>query len=304
MALRLIVNGKKAGDLALRQAIERFRNERDLEVRATFEGGDIKRFIKEASQEGCERIIIAGGDGSINEAVNGLMALEKQARVEMAILPMGTANDFASAATISPDYNEALRLAAEGTAYNVDLVAVADQYFINVASAGFGAKVTANTPVALKNLLGGGAYTLSGLVQALSFAPYRGSFELPDTNKGDLDVIAAAVCNGRQAGGGQALCESAVINDGLFDVVAFRQFDMVDVPAVISELTSIEKEQGLWVQRYRVPWLKWHADEPMPLNLDGEPLESKELHFQIQAKAVSVVLPKDCPLIGESDASS
>ena len=71
------------------------------------------------------------------------------------------------------------------------------------------------------------------------FVPYSGELTLPDGERTSGDIIAAAVCNGRQAGGGQPLAPHAYINDGLVDLVAFTSFAISDVPAVIEELKAI-----------------------------------------------------------------
>ncbi|MDQ9090066.1 lipid kinase YegS [Pseudoalteromonas haloplanktis] len=300
MSLRLILNGKKAGEESLRSAISQFRRSHPLQVRCTFEGGDINRLINEAINEQCTRLVIGGGDGTVNEAINALMKLPFEQRPELSILPLGTANDFATAAGISTVPLKALQLAQQGTAYLVDTVKVDNHAFINVASAGFGAQVTATTPVQLKNLLGGGAYTLAGLVQALSFKPYGGSVELPGVEKEQFKIIAAAVCNAKQAGGGQILAPDALIDDGLLDVVAFTEFDFSDVAQVITELTNNVKNQGRWVKRFQVPWLKWHTDESMPLNLDGEPITERLCEFIVKAKSVRLVLPEHCSLVSHN----
>lgn len=297
MSLRLILNGKKAGNEQLREAVSKFRQTTPLEVRVTYEGGDVERLINEANKEGVKRVIVAGGDGTVNEAVNALMKIEHSQRPALAILPMGTANDFACSANIPAEYLSALTLAFEGHTQEVDVVEVDKRFFINVASAGFGAKITATTPPALKNLLGGGAYTLAGLVQALSFVPYSGQLSLPDGQHSSGEIIAAAVCNGRQAGGGQLLAPDAYINDGMVDLVAFTSFAISDVPAVIEELSNYPNSSQKWVKRYQVPWLEWQTQTKMPINLDGEPITSKQQTFKVCANAVNLVLPTDCPLI-------
>ena len=297
MDLRLIINGKKAADEQLRDAIGQFRTRQPLAVRVTYEGGDIERFINEAVTEGVKRVVVAGGDGTVNEAVNALMKLEKSQRLELAILPMGTANDFATAANIPHGYLPALKLAAQGKSHAIDTVEVDKRYFVNVASAGFGAKITATTPPALKNLLGGGAYTLAGLVQALSFVPYSGELTLPDGERTSGDIIAAAVCNGRQAGGGQLLAPHAYINDGLVDLVAFTSFAISDVPAVIEELSNYPNSSQQWVKRFQVPWLEWQTQTEMPINLDGEPISSKQQRFEVHAGALNMVLPDACSML-------
>ena len=124
---------------------------------------------------------------------------------------------------ISADPLAALNLALSGQAYAVDAVQANEFRFINVASGGFGAQVTSNTPVALKNFLGGGAYTLSGMAQALNFIPYQGEIRIHGESSQN-EVIVGAVCNGRQAGGGQQLAPNALIDDGLLDIVALHTF--------------------------------------------------------------------------------
>ncbi|NRB42632.1 MAG: lipid kinase YegS, partial [Pseudomonadales bacterium] len=204
MAYRLILNGKKAELTSIREAIDQARTHSHIEVRVTWEAGDMSRLVNEACKDGCRRLIIGGGDGSLKQAVDALMQQPADVRPELAMLPLGTANDFATACTIPAEPVAALTLAQSGQAYAVDCVQANDEYFINVASGGFGAQVTNNTPVQLKNFLGGGAYTLSGLTQSLNFSPYQGKLHLPDMSV-QAEVIVAAVCNGRQAGGGQQL---------------------------------------------------------------------------------------------------
>ncbi len=123
----LILNGKKAGRPEIRQAVNTLRDaEHQLDVRVTWEAGDIHRYIDEACR-------------------------------------------------IPSDPLESLRLALTGESRSIDAVQANEQFFLNVASVGFGAAVTANTPVELKNFLGGGAYTIAGLIQALKFDSFLGS---------------------------------------------------------------------------------------------------------------------------------
>ena len=210
MDIRVIINGKKAGLEPVRSAIFKARESGKVEVRATWEGGDVERLVHEAVHAGCQRLVAAGGDGTVKEVADAMLHLSADERPELAVMPLGTANDFATACTIPADHLPALHLAQAGKVQNVDAVKANEHYFMNVASGGFGAQVTANTPVALKNFLGGGAYTLSGLVQAVNFAPYQGEMHLPDESVRS-DVIVGAVCNGRQAGGGQQLAPQAFV---------------------------------------------------------------------------------------------
>jgi lipid kinase YegS len=209
-------------------------------------------------------------------------------------MPLGTANDFATACTIPVDPLLALQLAQSGEAQTVDAVKANEHHFMNVASGGFGAQVTANTPVVMKNFLGGGAYTLSGLVQAVNFSPYHGELRTPDQSIENA-VIVGAVCNGRQAGGGQKLAPQALIDDGLLDLVALCHFPTEALSQVIEELITSEVN-GEFVKRFRAPWAEWESDIEMPVNLDGEPINSKSIRFEVVPGSIKLVLPENCPM--------
>jgi len=294
MDIRILLNGKKAGLEPVRSAIFKSRESGKVEVRATWEGGDVERLVHEAVHDGCQRVVAAGGDGTVKEVADAILHLSADERPELAVMPLGTANDFATACTIPADHLSALQLAQSGTAQNVDAVKANEHHFMNVASGGFGAQVTANTPVALKNFLGGGAYTLSGLVQAVNFAPYHGEIRLPDKSLSNA-VIVGAVCNGRQAGGGQQLAPQALIDDGMLDVVALNHFPADALSQVIDELMTPEAN-GEYVKRFRVPWVEWESDIEMPINLDGEPISSKKIRFEVKPAAIKLVLPENCPM--------
>lgn len=294
MNIRIILNGKKAGLEPVRSAIFKARETGKVEVRATWEGGDVERLVHEAVHDGCQRVVAAGGDGTVKEVVDAILHLSADERPELAVMPLGTANDFATACTIPADLLSALQLAQSGNIQNVDAVKANEHHFMNIASGGFGAQVTANTPVALKNFLGGGAYTLSGLVQAVNFSPYHGEIRLPDHSLSNA-VIVGAVCNGRQAGGGQQLAPQALIDDGLLDLVALNNFPPEALSQVVEELLAPDIS-GEFVQRFRAPWAEWESDVEMPINLDGEPISSKKIRFEVVPGAIKLVLPENCPM--------
>jgi len=298
VGIRLILNGKKAGRPDIREAVSRLRSEgHELEVRVTWEFGDGQRLVAEASRDGIERVVAGGGDGSVSEIANGLMQLPEGRRPAMGILPLGTANDFATACGVPADPRAALELALEGEEVPVDLARANDHYFVNIASAGFGAAITAETPVELKNFLGGGAYTIMGLLKALNFRPYEGSFRTPD---GEMEgsVIVGAICNGRQAGGGQVLAPEARIDDGLLDIVLLKPFPIADVAVVAKEIEEPTPD-GRYVSCFQAPWIETAAKGPMPVNLDGEPISEKRIRFETVPRAIRMVLPDDCPCVGD-----
>ena len=297
--IRIVLNGKKADDEMIRDAVMTLRSEGErVEVRVTWEKGDAERFAIEAALEGVVRLVVAGGDGSINEVINGLMKFSKEKRPALAILPLGTANDFATACEIPFSPLEALRLAVEGSVHPVDIVRANERYFINVASSGFGAQVVADTPTSLKNFLGGGAYTLSAVIKALNFTAHNGRLVAEDLEI-EGKSIAGLVCNGRQAGGGQILAPYAYIDDGLLDIVVILEFPMIDLGQVIAEIRDFE-HSGTYVKRYQKSWVESIPYQKRWVNLDGEPYEADTIRFEVLHHEIGLILPKGCPTLRHS----
>ena len=297
--VRLILNGKKAADERMRSAVNTLRSEGvKLEVRVTWEKGDASTFVQEAAKVGVVRVVVAGGDGSINEAINGLMALPKEERPLVGIVPFGTANDLATAAQIPTEPLEALRLAVEGRATEVDVVRANERYFINVASGGFGAQIVADTPTALKHFLGGGAYTLSAVLKALNYTPHKGRLISEGVDL-EEESLATLVCNGRQAGGGQLLAPHAYIDDGLLDIVVIKTFPLSDLAEVIAQFKDPSRK-GDYVQRFQAKWVESIPYQDRLVNLDGEPYATGTIRYEICEKEVVLVLPKHSPLLKDS----
>ncbi|UPR54691.1 lipid kinase YegS [Vibrio cyclitrophicus] len=295
-SIRAILNGKKANIPELRQVIFAARdNDIDLQVRVTWESSDMFRLVSEAICDGVKRLIVAGGDGTVNEAVNALNQFRASERPQLAIIPMGTANDFATAIGIPSDIAQAFTLALEGNAFAVDSVRANDRYFMNVAAAGFGAEVTAETPVELKDFLGGGAYTLTGVVKALGFKPYSGTLTI---DKGSFtgEILVGAFCNGRLAGGGQELAPNALIDDGLMDLTLIKAFVASDLQKVIEELKH-PIDDGKYIVHTQARWLEIDFPQPLPINLDGEPYRSNQIRLEVMPSSICLVLPDSCPCL-------
>src|SRR5436190_11866614 len=161
--VRLIVNGKVAGNEALRIAVVGQREVgHRMDVRVTWEKGDARRCASEAGE--MDLLIAAGGDGTLNEVVHGLMDLPRKARPVFGVVPLGTANDFATGCGIPRDPETALALCLEGEAVSIDVGKANEHWFVNAASVGFGAEITATTSHELKRLLGPAAYTVMGAI--------------------------------------------------------------------------------------------------------------------------------------------
>ena len=164
-SLELVLNGKSAANENVRKAVYQLRSEgTPVSVHVTWEAGDAARIASSFSGNSDAIVVAGGGDGTVNEVLNGLFSSDK-CLCAMAILPLGTANDLASSAGIPlGDPYLALQLAAQTSPHAVDVGVMNNRYFLKVASGGFGAEVTSQTPTALKNVLGGSAYALEAML--------------------------------------------------------------------------------------------------------------------------------------------
>jgi lipid kinase YegS len=295
--IRIILNGKGAANPQVRAAINRIRDEgQPLEVRCTWEGGDAARFAQKALSDGVDVLVAGGGDGTVNEVVNGILSADRASKMALSILPLGTANDFARGCGVPLEPFEALKLATEGEPVHIDIPSANGEYFANVASGGFGAEITVGTHPQLKKAIGGGAYALTGIVTAAKMEPYAGRFVSADEAAEDA-FIAMAVGNARQAGGGFQVTPNAFLDDGLMDVMAITDFQTRDLGLVIQESQDFTNTENRFVHYRQLPAFEIEVPGKMPINLDGEPHRWEHIKFEILPKCLPVVLPDGCPLI-------
>ena len=296
--IRILLNGKSSASVELRETVFALRKQGyTIDVRVTWEQGDIDRFVIEACQDGIERLVAAGGDGTIHEVTNALMKLsDPDKRPALAIIPLGTANDFANSCQIPLTINEALLFAVTGKAFPVDVIQLNEHYFLNMASSGFGAEVTAATPADLKRILGGAAYSLMGVIMALNLKPHDAELTLPGDIKHQGSVLMAAIGNGRQAGGAKQLTPKAYINDGLMDILFIRHFPINQFGLVLQELTELPQD-GQYVSYIQTPWAEFTHPKAINVNLDGEPYTFKDGRIEVKHQALNVILAEDCPVL-------
>ena len=300
---RLILNGKSAGDDAVREAVSALRDSGvRLDVRVTWEGGDAERYVAEAIADGVDTVIAGGGDGTLSEVATTLAHRDESAEAlpALALLPLGTANDFASACGIPADPEAALRLVRDGAAVPMDLLKLdangQAHWAANLASGGFGTEVTTETHEGLKKLLGGLAYVVTGLTKLGRIEPQRARLRGPGF-AWEGEFIALGIGNGRQAGGGQALCPEALIDDGLLDVTVVPPLQG-ELLATVGTALAAGKDaalDGVAVRR-QLSWIEIEAPQTLTLNLDGEPVQAMAFRIQCMPKRLRMHLPVDCPL--------
>lgn len=306
---RLILNGKSAGDDDLRHAVHAIRDAGiALDVRVTWEDGDAERYVAEAIADGVDTVIAAGGDGTLSEVATTLAHRDEPADAlpSLGLVPLGTANDFATAAGIPDEPLPALELVRAVAAVPLDLLRIdaedGPHWCANLASGGFGTEVTVETDEGLKKMLGGLAYLITGIAKLGRIEPMTARVRGPEF-EWEGDFIALGIGNGRQAGGGQALCPDALVDDGALDLTIVPELSG-EVAATVGTVIKDGKHAALdrVATRARLPWVELEADQPMTLNLDGEPVKSRRFRIDCVAGRVRMHLPAACPLRLQPDA--
>ncbi len=301
-SLRLILNGKKAGVPRLRQAIEEVRAKGvAIEVEVTWEAGDAARFAARALRDRVDVIVAGGGDGTLNEIVNGIFAETDSPEAAMAVLPLGSANDFARGCGI--DVNDplaALRLAAAEEPTPIDVGRIDERFFLNALIAGFGADVTFQTSERMKTAIRGAAYGLTGVLMAMKGSVLYRSSAYADKGREWKDevIIMAAVCNGVQAGGVR-LAPMARLNDGLLDVVSLGDFPLREMSKVIQDMELILETKGKprYIEYDQIQWLEVDAEHEFPLSPDGERMHRQQFRIEVLKRRLPFILPAGAPLV-------
>jgi len=261
----------------------------EVELTETAAPGDGARLAREASESGAGVVVAAGGDGTLNEVVNGLGAASRRAR--LAVVPLGTANDFAGGLGVPESPAAALRLAVHGRARETDLARCNDRWFINVSTGGFGAEATEQAPSESKKLLGPWAYVVKGARQFTDLRAVRARFETETGVLHDGEFLLFAVGNGKRTGGGSMLTPRAELDDGLLDVTVVKAVPRVDFLTLLPDLRAGTHLESPDIRYDRVASLTVRTAEPVTVNVDGEPTRGEVFEYSVERGALEVMEP-------------
>jgi YegS/Rv2252/BmrU family lipid kinase len=252
--------------------------------------GHATELAAQAVADGVQRIAVAGGDGSVCEAAEGL---HRAAGGELAILPLGTGNDAARTLGVPSDLETAARVAANGRCRSVDLIRVGDRLVLNAIGVGLIGDIN-DRAARIKWVRGMGVY----LVAALS-ALFRYRTQTVRVTAGDTDyegtMLILAVHNGPTTGGGFALTPNAAPNDGLLDACLVQEVGPAGRLARLLAAMRGTLGTKAGTLEIQAPWLELHFSEPVPAHLDGNSvvLEPPVVRFEVVPRALRVVVPKN-----------
>ena len=292
----LVAWNPQAGKAQLAEsAYALFQSDPEVELEKTDSPAHLEALARRAAAQRYDRLIVAGGDGTVNAAVNSIMQFPLEQRPQLAILPIGTANDFAFTLSIPDDPLRAAQTCLSQCIRKIDVVSsqngTGQRFFINIASGGNSDEVTRCLTDDLKQRWGALCY-LRGALQVLgNLASYRVTVQLtPDTPPSEVDVWSILIANGRTNAGRLPVAPLANPEDGLLDVILIRDgtaTDLVGLTARFLMQDYLHSEQVIFRQ---VPSLTLHCQRPLPFSFDGEAKDEAPTQFAIVPAALEVVV--------------
>lgn len=238
----------------------------------------LNEYFNLINQSEFKKIIVAGGDGTINITVNAM--IRKGIDLPLAIFQVGTANDFAYYFDLPTDIKGMIKIALEENYTLADIGKVNNKYFINVAAMGFLVDVSQKTDPNVKNTLGVVSYYLRGIGELPNLKPIPIKIT-SDYYSAEENIYFLLVMNGRSAGGFKKIAPQASINDGLLDVVLFREMPIMELMPLLINVLSGNHAENKHVEYFKTNKLSLESMQPIGTDIDGEKGEEFPLFIEV-----------------------
>ncbi len=280
----VILNPKARSEKAHALIEQVTRLSKSVVLRLTEKAGEARQMAARAVEEGFEKIVAAGGDGTINEVVNGLAG----SNAILGLLPLGTMNVFASELGVPANsLRKCWSIVEAGHVRSIDLGRANDCYFVQLAGIGLDAQVVQETSWELKKSIG----PLSYLVNAAQIAA-RKPPQLIVERKGRTDTGSfVLIGNGRYYGGPFTIFKDARIDDGLLDVLIFKNLGYLDIVRYLQAIIFGKHTKLADVEYFQTPRVTVRSEEKVPVEVDGEVIGSVPVTFRLSSKKLRVIVP-------------
>ena len=297
MKTRIILNPNAGSVESLDALRERLGALPDTEVCRTGHEGHAEELAREAVDGGAGLVVAAGGDGTLNEVVNGLSA--GFGRVRLGLLPLGTGNDFARSIGVPDDLEGALAVLQEGRTRWIDvgraLVAGKSRCFLNMAVGGFSGVVSEKASEA-KERWGPLAYMRGAIDAWPELKAFETSILLNGAERLSVATYNIVISNGRFVAAGIPVAPQAEVDDGLFEVMIAPATTIPKLAILVPKvLLGQHLNDDLLIFR-RATRIEIESDPPMAFNVDGELQGEAAAVFEVQPRALEMVVgPPEAP---------
>jgi len=246
--------------------------------------------LLEKEGAGADRIVIGGGDGTLSKALPALLKLNKP----VAVLPLGTANDFARTVGLSTDPAEAAKIALEGRQHRIDVGLVNGEPYLNVASVGAASQVIKAQSKQMKRRWRVLAYALSLLRVARDLQPFFVDLEIDDGLRWTAPVYQIGIANGRHHGGGLTVAEDAAIDDGKLHIYVVHPGTFWQLFACVTHLRfGLMRPQLL--SRHKAERVVLRTRRARPVDADGRHVTETPAEFSVLRAGLKVLVPQVLP---------
>lgn len=259
----------------------------DFEIKYTNAPGDGTSIAAWGVEQGYKKIIAVGGDGTVNEVMNGMA----ESNAALGVIPGGSGNDFIRSISNHKNIEDIIYDNISGKIEKADLGICNGKYFINVASGGFDGEVTIETAKVKKIFSGSTAYIVALLKIIFKYKGRRLKVEIDDLSF-EGNTLLVAVANGRYYGGGMLPAPRAVINDGYFDICHIKHLAIMKMLVLFPKFMKGKHENIKEVTMYRGKRVRLECSEPLAVNFDGEITRAREVEFKIIPNGINIVVPK------------
>jgi diacylglycerol kinase (ATP) len=265
-------------------------------LKQTAAAGDARRLACEAVKEGFENVVAAGGDGTLNEVLNGIGdAPDGFQRARLGVLPLGTVNVFAQEIGVPPQLEQAWKIIQQGRETRIDLPQVEFQsngaqqrrYFAQLAGAGLDARAIELVKWQVKKLVGPIAYVLAGAHALLGAANKITAVGGSESILGELVLIG----NGRLYGGKYKLFPQANLRDGKLEVCVFPRVNWLTLARCSPGLLLNGTLPPSTTRLFQAEKLTLTSPSPAPLQIDGELIGQLPATFSIQKNGLRLLAP-------------
>ncbi len=263
------------------------------EIIVTKEPGHAIELARRAALAQREMIVAAGGDGTINEVVNGMMqaASDGQALPTLGVLPVGSGNDFAGSLGISTDLRQAAERLKLGQKRRIDVGRVNTRYFANNVGLGFEARI--NVEAHKLTLLPGQPGYLAAVFRAMVSYPFPAvTVTLDDKERLRQTILMISVGNNRRIGGGFLITPHAVPDDGALDVCLVDAIPRLEILRLLPKAMTGKHEGEPAVRMTRAQRIVVESQDPLPVHADGEILwqDAHRLEITLEPGRLEVVV--------------
>ena len=287
-----VILNPRAGTASVQEQLEvELQRLPGLSMKRTKQPGDAQRMAADAVQKGYDLIVAAGGDGTINEVVNGLAV--DFGRATLGILPLGTANDFARTINVPPEVPAAVEILLAGLTQQADLIryiGTETRYFLNVSAGGFSGLVNEAMTDEMKQTWGPLAYLRSAASVLPNLTDYRTFLAFDDEPETKLHIYNMVIANARHVAGGIPIAPEAQLNDGLADVIIVPAASMLELAVLAPQMLLGTHLASDLILFRRARKISVRSEPGMWFNVDGELIGNAPATFEVLPQALKIVV--------------